>query len=157
MFKWDCMFAYTEYVILLCSGDRAYSCFTYHHPFFGPSPSFFVEKYKKWTKLSVVDGYCLCWVQVSRCFTDLVSKTLFSFVFLKGGWMISLGNRRQTWVPRINCYMLRSFWKCLLWQNTLQFWPHTIKLSPVWSFEKILWGQHYSSEEALQNILCKWL
>jgi hypothetical protein len=42
-----CMFADTEYVVLLCSGDRAYSCITYYHPVFGPSPSFFVEKYKK--------------------------------------------------------------------------------------------------------------
>jgi len=151
------MFADTECVILLCSGDQACSCVTYH-PVFGPSPSLFVEKYKKWTKLSVVDGYSLCWVQVSRCFAESISKTLFSFVFLNAGWMTSLGNRRlQTWVLRVNCYTLRSFWKCLLWQNTLQFWPHTSSLSPVWYFEKSLWGQHCSSDEVLQNTICRWL
>jgi len=123
---------------------------------FGHSPSFFVEKYKKWTKPSVVDSHSV--LGPSECFTEPVSKTLFSFVFLNAGWVTSFGNRRlQAWVPRINCYMLRSFWKCLLWQNTLQFWPHTIKLSPDWSFEKSLWGQHFSSDVVLQTTICKWL
>jgi len=74
------VFADTEYVILLCSGDRAYSFITYYHPVFGPSPPFFVEKYKNEQNFQWV-MVTLCWVQVSRCFTEPISKTLFSFDF----------------------------------------------------------------------------
>lgn len=47
------------------------------------------------------------WVGILQ---SLALKHSSVFVFLNAGWMISLGNRRlQTWVPRINCYMWRSF------------------------------------------------
>jgi len=58
------MFADTEYVILVCSGDRAYSCITYYHQFLGIAHHSLLKSTKNEQNLQWLT-VTLCWVQVS--------------------------------------------------------------------------------------------